>query len=158
MDGYWWRTKIMSYSSDYRRCMDVNVESMNWLVLYCTTSSCSNMSRVSVMHVTWNSGLFTLLDLVLWRRYSPEKLAHVYYCIRPIIAAYSILSFWVEFICTASLNYSCGEAVRRVRSTFYSRCDTQLKRGKNWDFPSSNSTCSQLLFLKFRTTHMYSQY
>ena len=40
--------------------------------------------------------------LVLWRRYSPVKLAHrqIYYCIRPIglIAAYSILSFWVELI------------------------------------------------------------
>ena len=29
----------------------------------------------------------------------------------------SILSFHVEFICTASLNYSCGEAVKKVRST-----------------------------------------
>ena len=31
---------------------------------------------------------FALLDLVLWQRYSPVKLAHVYYCFRPIIAGF----------------------------------------------------------------------
>ena len=31
------------------------------------------------------------------------------------------------------------------------------KKGKKSDFPSSNSTCSQLIFLKFHTQNMYSQ-
>ena len=59
-----------------------------------------------------------------------------------MIAAYSILSFsWVD-LCTASLKYSCGEAVRKVRwevvrkvrSPFHLRCDTQLKRVKTVTF------------------------
>ena len=61
--------KEYSYSSDYCGCMDVNVKSMNW-------TSCSKMSRVSVLlySVSLNNKMkqwaFTLLDLVLWRRFS----------------------------------------------------------------------------------------
>ena len=70
------KKKEYSYSLDYRRCIDVNVKSMNW-------TSCSKMSRVSVLlySISLNNKMkqwaFTLLDLVLWRRYSPVKLAHL---------------------------------------------------------------------------------
>ena len=130
--------------------MDVNVESMNWLVTYCAISCCSNMRRVSVLlySVSLNNNMkqraFTLLDLVLWRRYSPVKLTHrpgklhihIYYYIRNIIASYSILSFYLSWVdlCTASLNHSCREAVRKVRSPFRSRCDPQLKGVKTGTF------------------------
>ena len=60
-------------------CMDVNVESMNWLVSNWTISSCSNMSRCLfyIYSVSYNmkQRAFTLLDLVLWRRYSSVKFA-----------------------------------------------------------------------------------
>ena len=72
--------KSDSHSSDYHRCMDK-----------IDLTSCSNMSRVSVLSYSVSSNnkmkqwAFTLLDLVLW---------YIYYSIRPIIiAAYSILSF-----------------------------------------------------------------
>ena len=112
--------KEYCYSSDYRRCIDINVKSMNW-------TSCSKMSRVSVLlcSVSLNNKIkqwaFTLLDLVLWQRYLPVKLAH-------------LLQYPIQFFrslilsLSVSLNYSCGEAVRRVRSPFHSRCDTQLRR------------------------------
>ena len=56
--------KKYSSSSDYRKCIHVNVKSMNW-------TSCSKMSRVSVLlySVSLNNDMkqwgFTLLDLVL---------------------------------------------------------------------------------------------
>ena len=56
--------KEYSYSSDYRRCMDINIKSMNW-------TSCSNIRRVFVLlySVSLNNKMkqwaFTLLDLVL---------------------------------------------------------------------------------------------
>ena len=81
-------------------CMDVHVESMNWLVSYCTISysqtSSSNMSQylfymysVSCIMTQW---AFTLLDLVLWQVLT-GKTRTIDISIRPMIAAYSILSF-----------------------------------------------------------------
>ena len=110
-------------------CMDLNVKSMNW-------TSCNSMSRVSgllfceILTNKMKQWAFTLLDQVLWRRYSPVKLAHLLHY-KPIIAGY--LCSMVD-LCTASLNYPCGEAVRKVRSPFHSRCDTQLKRVKTGTF------------------------
>ena len=54
--------------------MDVNVESMIWLVSYCAISSCSNMSQYLfyMYSVGYNMKYlaFTLLDLVLWQKQS----------------------------------------------------------------------------------------
>ena len=128
---------------------------MNW-------TSYSKMSRVSVLlySVSLNNKMklwaFTLLDLVLWRRYSPVKLAHLLQYIRPtIIAAYSILSF------THSFALSCISELFMRRSRKKGQISVSLKMWyttKNWDFPSSNSTCSRLIFLKLHTRNMYSQY
>ena len=115
---------------------------MNGLVSYCPIS-CSQTSSIIMSQclfymysVNYNmkQRAFTLLDLVLWWRYSPVKLAP-YTSITPIISSLfnSVVQSWPVLVLylayIASLNNSCGEeSIRKSRSQFHSRCYTQLKR------------------------------
>ena len=79
---------------------------------------------------TWNSGLFTLFRSNSVARVLARETRTCLLCIRAYNSSLfiSFVPCWVHLY--SSLNCSCGEAVRQVRSTFYSRCDTQIKRVK----------------------------
>ena len=133
-------------------CMNLYVESMNWLVSYCTISwsqtNSSNMGKCLfyMYNVSYNmkqrAAGFYLVRSSSVAKVLTRKTRTIDISVWHIIAAYSFLSFWVDLyssntyiVYTASLNFSCGEeAARKVRSPFHSRCDTQLKRVKTGTF------------------------
>ena len=120
------KTKIRSYSSDYRRCMDVTLESMNWW--FCIALLLDVVTWVECLSYLYSVSLnnnvkqrpFALLDLFLWRRYPPVKLAHryIYYCTKgsPLGAFYP----WLQ--CTVNLNsnfailktWNCFQLEKRI--------------------------------------------
>ena len=71
-------------------------------------------------------------------------------------------TFHSELICTCLITslYCISELFMRGRSRKKGQVSMSLKmwyttkKGKNWDFTSSNSTCSHLIFFKFHTTNM----
>ena len=128
-------------------CMHVHVETMNWLVSYCISSRQTNSSNTSQClfcmysfryNVKQRAAGFYLVRSSSVAKMRIRKTRTTDISIRPIIAAYSILLFWVDLYSSntyianiASLNYSCGEeAVRKIRSPFHWRYGTQLKRVK----------------------------
>ena len=93
-------------------CMDVHVESIpNWLVSYhtisCSQTSSSSMSQCLfyMYSVSYNmkEQAFTMLNLVLWGRYSvlTSETCTIDIPIRPKIAAFPIRLFCVD-LCSSN--------------------------------------------------------
>ena len=144
--SFWSPDKVTNWEQMNHPCMDVNVESMNWLVSYCTissgrSSSCSNMSQCLfyMYSVSYNMKQQTFVRSSSVAKALSRKNSHHRHI-------FSILSFWVDLYCISEL-------FMRRRSRTKGQVSVSLKmwyttkKGRNWDFPSSNSTCSQLIYI-----------